>query len=485
MSSAYRALDDRTIYVSIALGFFAAAVALVPTWPAKAALFAPVLIVPVCWWILLASHRWLAVFLCALITFPPLPIPVGDSGPNPAILIVLLGVVSVSIHVRRWITTGGSLGLLFSVFTGILFLSAITAAITSGAEIGLGSLTRVVLFATAPLVFFSSLNSPGLSQRRALLLTKWLFRAAVFSALFACADFYFQFPTPAGFGPQFVWVSQGVFRRAQGLFYEASTLGNFCAFFLVLILVALRRRSSEAPIKRFELAVGAVVFATALIFSYSRGSLLNVLAAALALAILNRKFFGRSAAFILACAVVCPTLVYFLSPAFAQNYLSRLFQSLAFIWSSPNGVLSGRVDSWAQLTQFLMDEPWRALFGIGYKTLPYSDLVGANVIADNTYLSLLIELGILGLLAFLLLNAEILRASFQAFRSASLQRSFFGEWIFCFWIGELVQMGSGDLITYWRLLPLYFWVLAMAVRSDGKAPADNPYPGSPQFTALA
>jgi hypothetical protein len=25
-------------------------------------------------------------------------------------------------------------------------------------------------------------------------------------------------------------------------------------------------------------------------------------------------------------------------------------------------------------------------------------------------------------------------------------------------------MASGDLLTYWRVLPVYFWVLALAVR---------------------
>jgi hypothetical protein len=28
----------------------------------------------------------------------------------------------------------------------------------------------------------------------------------------------------------------------------------------------------------------------------------------------------------------------------------------------------------------------------------------------------------------------------------------------------MVQMLSVDLLTFWRLLPLYFWVLAMAIR---------------------
>ena len=33
----------------------------------------------------------------------------------------------------------------------------------------------------------------------------------------------------------------------------------------------------------------------------------------------------------------------------------------------------------------------------------------------------------------------------------------------------MVQMLSGDLITYWRVLPVYFCVLGMAVReTDGE-----------------
>jgi O-antigen ligase len=105
------------------------------------------------------------------------------------------------------------------------------------------------------------------------------------------------------------------------------------------------------------------------------------------------------------------------------------------------------------------------LFGIGYKTLPYSDFVGRTVIADNTYLSLLVETGILGLSALMLLNYSILHAGLRSARSSVPSVAFFGTWIFCFWTGQLVQMASGDLITYWRVLPVYFWVLAMAMRT--------------------
>ena len=102
--------------------------------------------------------------------------------------------------------------------------------------------------------------------------------------------------------------------------------------------------------------------------------------------------------------------------------------------------------------------------GLGYKTLPYSDFIGQKVVADNMYLSILVETGIVGLAALMVLNFAIVRAGYRAARSGDAEKSFYGTWIFCFWIAEAVQMMSADLLTFWRVLPVYLWVLAMAVR---------------------
>jgi O-antigen ligase len=100
---------------------------------------------------------------------------------------------------------------------------------------------------------------------------------------------------------------------------------------------------------------------------------------------------------------------------------------------------------------------------VGYKTLPYSNLLGDPLIADNMYLSVLVEAGVFGLAALLWMNISILRAGYRAARHPDPRTRFYGSWIFCFWMGEVFQMASGDLLTYWRVLPLYFWVLALAV----------------------
>jgi O-antigen ligase len=168
-----------------------------------------------------------------------------------------------------------------------------------------------------------------------------------------------------------------------------------------------------------------------------------------------------------ACLSAAALVVRVALPAFSANYWSRLTLSTQTFWSYPNEVLSGRVTYWETLVNFLAQHPWHLLFGIGYKTIPYTDYIGTRLVADNTYLSLLVETGIVGLAVFAALNVAILQTAYRAARSNAGRASFFGTWIFCFWCGEAVQMLSGDLITYWRVLPVYFWVLAKAARESG------------------
>jgi O-antigen ligase len=153
-------------------------------------------------------------------------------------------------------------------------------------------------------------------------------------------------------------------------------------------------------------------------------------------------------------------------PSFAANYWLRLYSSFEYFGIAPDAILSGRLRSWEALTNFLTTHPWHALVGVGYKTLAYSDFTGAPTIADNAYLSSLVETGVLGLGLLIALNCAILRYACRASRSTAPRRPFYGTWMLCFWSGEVVQMFSGDLLTYWRVLPAYFCVLALAVREE-------------------
>lgn len=452
----------------VAIGLWSAAVAIAPNPWMKLALLAPPIAGAIVWWSMLRPARWLFLFFLCLLLTPPLPLPLGDSGVHTAPILAALGVFVGVLRMTHWHPLVSPLAVAFFLFIAVLLVSLSFAALYSGVDLALRSLLRVGLFAIGVYVFLWARAGPRETSDSPMRFTRFLFAVAVLAALFACADFYYQFPAPAGFEEQFVWLDDAVIRRAQGLFYEASTLGNFCAFFLVMAVVAFFRPRAESPYSRPVLAAGGLVFAGALIISYSRASIIAVLVACVALMGIRRVRIGRVVVGAGVSLAVAAAIVRIALPAFAANYWTRIATSFENVLITPNGVFTGRLATWGVLGHFVAAQPWHAIFGIGYKTLPYTSFVGTPIAADNTYVSLLVETGIIGLTAFLVLNYLILRGGLRAARSKNPRASFLGEWIFCFWAGEMVQMLSGDLITYWRVLPVYFWVLGTAMReADG------------------
>jgi hypothetical protein len=453
-----------------AIGAAAGAIACTGSPAAWAAVAATAIAAPLCWHALAARQAWIPLFLAAALLLPPLPFAWGDSGPHVAPVFALIGALAALTRIGQWRIRITFLDAAMVALIGALVLSIPFAAIHSGVTIALGSAARVVLFGIAVFVYFSAAPEHGGDTSGAT--TRFLFWIALIAAAFGCLDFVFQLPAPAGYGAQFIWLDSGVYRRAQGLFYEASTLGNFCAFFLVMIAVALSHPKRERPLRSVFLWAGGVVFAAALVASYSRASLVAVLVALTALAIVERKRWmkRRALAAVAGCAALVALLIAVALPEFAHSYWARIVFSFDNAVSRPDRVLSGRLDNWSVLAAFVAEHPWQTMLGIGYKTLPYTTYLGKPLIADNMYLSALVETGVLGLSALIALNIAIVRAAWNAISGPN---SFYAKWILCFWTGEMFQMFSGDIFTYWRVLPVFFWVLAQAV-----AERDDANPGS-------
>jgi O-antigen ligase len=313
-----------------------------------------------------------------------------------------------------------------------------------------------------------------------------LFWAGLASAAFACLDFYFQFPAPARFAEQYVWFSTDILRRAQGVFYEATTFGSLCTFLLVMLAsIAVLQLGSCLRLRTLWLAAAALVLLAGLIFSFSRSAIASLAVALVVLLWVERERFRskrqlvRRGLFALASLAGVAALIGRIFPEFLPAYFQRIWLSGEYLLSTPGVVLAARLEIWRFLWSWIADNPWHTILGVGYKTLPYSQYLGRPVVADNMYISLLVETGWIGLATLLLLNAAVLVTSYRqaawarAADPASRLRRLFGLWMFCFWCGQTVQMFSGDILTYWRLLPLYFSALALGVRLH-----DDPLSGS-------
>jgi hypothetical protein len=457
----------RATAAPLAIGVAATAAALAPDVRAKLALMALALTTLAFSAVCQKPRRWLYLFFAADLLLPPLPGAPGAAAIHIAPALLGVGIFAGMLERGRWRVRFGPLEAALGAFSLSLITSLPFAVLYSGADVAAGSAARIALFLIGVYVFFYAAYGPGGSPPDAVRFSRVLFAAAALTAAFACLDFYFHFPAPAGFSDQYVWLEDGVFRRAQGLFYDASTLGNLCACFLVYAFISLGERAS-----RMLLVAGALPLAAALMLSYSRASVVNVVVAMAAYAFLKRVHIRRMLTGALIGAAVAAVAVTALYPSFAANYWSHLNGTIRYLAERPDGVLSGRLTNWRVLADFIGSHPWQTLFGIGYKTLPYTTYLGDPVIADNTWLSLLIETGLIGLGTFLVLLALILRTTLRAAKSPRPHTAFLGRWTFCFWCGEAAQMMSGDLLTYWRVLPVYLWALGAvvgAVAADGTA----------------
>ncbi len=461
--------SSRNLTPALVIGAGASVAVFLPPL-AGALLIASAVAIPLAWWTISKTGRWLSLFFFAALLLPPLPIPLGDTGPHPAILVAALGLLAGIVRLDQWHWQLRAIDACVLALVVALTVSVGFAAAYSGTTIAAGSAIRVVLFCIGVYVYFAVAHGPERDQD-ATRTTRTLFMIATAAALFGCIDFLYQLPAPAGFEPQFLWLESGVYRRAQGLFYESSTLGNFCAFFLVFAAVALSQRKSDRILSVPTLVIGAIMFASALLLSFSRASVIACLISLATLVCIERKrwFSRRSTIWIGLLGLAAIALFAIAVPEVAEGYWGRLQLTFDSIQDAPDRALSGRLESWTTVIGFIADHPLQTFFGIGYKTLPYTQYLGRPVIADNMYLSLLVETGVFGLLALLTFNIGVLVTAWRSMRAGS----FYGKWLFCFWIGESLQMLSGDILTYWRVLPLYFWLLAQAVRKEPHArPAD-------------
>jgi O-antigen ligase len=452
-----------------AVAIYASTTAILPDWRWQALFLAPVVLLPAAVWILGQPGRWILALIAVALTLPPLPIQIGNSGPHVALVIALAGVWVGLLRIREWRLQQDPVGWACLCWQGTLVLSLAPAVLLSGVAVAAGSGARIGLILIAVYAYLFLVHGPGRSvSLRQVIGVLW---ASVFlSAAFALLDFYFQFPTPAGFGPQFIWLESGVFRRAQGVFYEAGTMGNLCTFALVMCGAIFLQSRIQRVLPAALLWLLAIPSAAALIFTYSRGALLNLAASALVLLWLHRKDLPM-ARIAIAAGVALLVAIGFVVPlsgsqvsSFADAWWLRVIHSAEFFAEAPDAVLSGRLETWRIVLDYLAGRPWLLLTGVGYKTLAYSDLLGNPLIVDNAYLSALAETGVLGLTALVALNIAILKQAYRAARSTVPMTRMTGAWIFAAWMGECVQMFSSDVLTFWRVLPCYFILLAIAVR---------------------
>jgi O-antigen ligase len=160
-------------------------------------------------------------------------------------------------------------------------------------------------------------------------------------------------------------------------------------------------------------------------------------------------------------------LVWFYFPQLWGYFTGNRIGYFGQILADPNLVSSGRVETWATLFSILRQYPQYLLFGVGYKTLPFTRLFHQEIVTDNGFLNLLVETGLLGLGGFLIFSTAILKSFWALTRRTSGIALFWSALVLSLWFGEWVQMLATDAYTYWRSMAVLVALTALVLnRTD-------------------
>jgi len=179
--------------------------------------------------------------------------------------------------------------------------------------------------------------------------------------------------------------------------------------------------------------------------------------------VLMRSLSWRRLLALLAALTLPFVLLAFYYPEIWDYFLGHRLGSLSLLLSDPNSASSGRYDVWARIASILRQYPQYFALGIGYKTLPFTRLFKSGIVADNGFLSLLLETGVVGLSGFIAFLMASLGEFWKLSRSRNPQISYWATLLFAFWCGQCVQLLAVDSYTFWRNMVVYLSLMAMVM----------------------
>lgn len=396
---------------------------------------------------------YIAVFLSCLIVLPPVYLPRFHGLPIYAAALLLP--IGVGIIALRLTDFQLQLDPVFAAFSAFVFFAGISlpfAWLYSGGEVGLGSLLRWLMLADVVLIYVIARG--GMRSRQTHLetqLIKVLFGVAVVSATYGIIDFVRPVPIPHPAADQYIWLGKGMLRRAQGVFFEASSFADMCGFFLAAASAAFLTGAERAVrLSKAWLLFVIPVLALAVLVSFSRSAWACIATTVVVFGILfERVRIRRLPLFLIAVSLPLILLLLY-SPELWNYFLANRVGHFAQIFSDPNFVTSGRIDVWRRIAGVLQERPEYFIFGVGYKSLPRTRLFHQGIVADNAFLGLLLETGVAGLSSFVLFLAAVFRCFWRLAHSPNAKTAFWSGFLFSFWCGECVQFMAADAYTYWR-----------------------------------
>lgn len=270
-------------------------------------------------------------------------------------------------------------------------------------------------------------------------------------------------------GGQTIWAGE-LFNRVYGLAGGPFTLAYFLVLLIPLALVFFIESSpedSEGGVWQFRkglLAVLLIGAGAALLLTFIRGAWFALVAAILLLGLLRGSLRYRQ--LLLTIPVIAGGVLIVFSPA-----LDRLAQV-----ADPTSTLFGRIEVWKLAVDWITNSPLAFLAGLGMKSFEYFYILQAapNVAGlywrresflignrpHNEILGFWLDVGLIGLIAFIAVVVIVLRQAWQIFRRAEDQPLRLFALAFLIGAAGLIIGAMGDNVFSQPSVASYFWIMA-------------------------
>lgn len=242
----------------------------------------------------------------------------------------------------------------------------------------------------------------------------------------------------------------GISGRVVSTFENPNVLSEYLIMCIPIILAAVIL--ANAPKRRFALVCSLAVSVVCLVYTWSRGAWLGFLIGVILFMLMYSK---KTLALLIVCSAAIPFLPALLPSNIVERFLS--------IGNMSDGSTIYRTNVWRSTFELIKDH-WRSGIGIGEEA--FAKVYGLYALlgvenaphSHNLYMQILIELGIVGLIAFIVLIVIWSQSVFGLHVSERRGEKLYSNAVFCGIVAVLAQ-GMTDYIWYNYRVFLMFWLL--------------------------
>lgn len=142
-----------------------------------------------------------------------------------------------------------------------------------------------------------------------------------------------------------------------------------------------------------------------------------------------------------------------------------------FLWLTltfETGSSASHIKDWGAALVSLVERPWGA--GLGTADMTATRFGAATITSDNQFFKYGVELGLAGLVAFLVLLTSVYRAGLRLFREADATRRGTGALVVAATMGIAANGNTAVIFNITTLAYLYFWLAGAAVSAAQDGP---------------